>query len=61
MKLPGRAWLEFRIADRGEDRLLTVAPHYDTASLAGKAYWYIFLPFHDFIFKGLIKQIERRS
>jgi uncharacterized protein YbjT (DUF2867 family) len=61
MKLPGRAWLEFRIADRGEDRLLTVAPYYDSASPAGKAYWYIFLPFHNFIFKGLIQQIEKRS
>lgn len=61
MRLPGRAWLEFRIVDRGKDRLLTVAPYYDTSSLAGKAYWYVFLPFHDFIFKGLIKQIERRS
>lgn len=61
MRLPGRAWLEFNIVDRQDDRLLTVVAHYDAAGIAGKVYWYVFLPFHDFIFKGLLRQIERRS
>jgi hypothetical protein len=61
MKLPGKAWLEFRIDDEGDTRRLTVVSYYDTASLAGRVYWYMFLPFHDVIFNGLIRQIERRS
>lgn len=61
MKLPGKAWLEFRIDDAGGARSLTVMPYYDTSSIAGAIYWYIFLPFHNLIFKGLIQQIERRS
>ena len=61
MKLPGKAWLEFRIDDEAGARRLTVAAYYDTLSLAGSIYWYIFLPFHNSIFTGLIRQIERRS
>ena len=58
MKLPGRAWLEFGIADQGGQRILTTMAYYDTTSLAGKAYWYACLPFHYFLFPNLIKQIE---
>lgn len=61
MKLPGRAWLEFRIGEEDAGRRLEVTAYYDTSSLAGRLYWYIFLPFHDLIFRGLLRQIERRS
>lgn len=61
MKLPGKAWLEFTIDDLGDRRLLSVKAYYDTRTLAGRLYWYIFRPFHYFIFKDLIKQIERKS
>jgi uncharacterized protein YbjT (DUF2867 family) len=61
MKLPGKAWLEFGIEDKGKMRRLTVTAHYHTTSLTGKLYWYAFLPFHGYIFKGLIRQIESRA
>jgi len=61
MKLPGKAWLEFKINDEKEMRKLTITAHYYTSSLPGKMYWYIFLPFHRIIFNNLIKQIEQRS
>lgn len=61
MKLPGMAWLEFNIDDMGDARKLTINAWYHTSSLFGKAYWYFFYPFHYFIFKGLIEQIEKRS
>jgi uncharacterized protein YbjT (DUF2867 family) len=61
MKLPGKAWLEFKIDDDGSTRELTVRPYYYTATLAGRIYWAIFLPFHQIIFNDLIKQIEMRS
>jgi uncharacterized protein YbjT (DUF2867 family) len=61
MKLPGRAWLEFGIQSSGDKNRLSVQAHYQTRGLWGKLYWYLFLPFHVFIFKDLIQQIERRS
>jgi hypothetical protein len=61
MKLPGRAWLEFRIERSGDKNCLSVKAHYQARGIIGKLYWYLFLPFHIFIFKDLIKQIERRS
>lgn len=61
MKLPGKAWLEFHIGDHGDRRELALTARYLTSTLFGRAYWYFFLPFHRFIFKGLIRQIEERS
>ena len=61
MRLPGRAWLEFRIDGDGERHRLSVTTYFDTRSLFGKAYWYAFLPFHWYLFQNLIEQIERRS
>ena len=61
MKLPGKAWLEFHIENEDNKRKLTVIPYYYTKTLAGKMYWYMFLPFHGIIFNDLIKQIEKRS
>lgn len=61
MKLPGKAWLDFRIRDQGEKRRLSVTAHFFTSSWFGRMYWYVFLPFHHFIFQGLLEQIERRS
>lgn len=62
MKVPGRAWLEFRVDPEGErQNRLTVTAYYQSKGLWGRIYWYIFLPFHHFIFYDLIKQIEKRS
>ncbi|MCP4548201.1 MAG: SDR family oxidoreductase [bacterium] len=62
MRLPGLAWLEFRIdpAGEGENRL-TVTAYYQSRGLWGRIYWYIFMPFHQFIFQDLIMEIEKRS
>ena len=61
MKLPGRAWLEFLVDDEGRDRKLSLNAYYDTRSFLGRAYWYVFLPSHWYVFGGLIGQIEERS
>ena len=61
MLLPGHAWLEFEISKSGEDRELHVTAHYNTRSIAGKLYWYSCLPFHRFIFRNLLLEIEKRS
>lgn len=62
MKVPGYAWLEFRVDPvSGEKNRLSVNAYYKTKGFWGRAYWYLFLPFHHFIFTDLIRQIERRS
>jgi uncharacterized protein YbjT (DUF2867 family) len=61
MKLPGKAWLKFTIDAAEGKRVLSVRAYFFTHSLLGKLYWYLFLPFHRFIFYDLIHQIERQS
>jgi len=61
MKIPGRAWLQFRIDDLRSKRHLSVTAYHDARSLAGKAYWYACLPFHYFVFRKLIEEIEKRA
>lgn len=53
MKLPGEAWLEFRIVDGTLYQTATFRP----LGLRGRLYWYSVLPFHTFIFRGMIKRI----
>ncbi|MCX6273479.1 MAG: SDR family oxidoreductase [Bacteroidetes bacterium] len=59
MKLPGEAWLEFRI-EKQEDvnyfhLIATFMPH----GLSGRLYWYLLLPIHIFIFKGMSNRITQ--
>lgn len=61
MKVPGMAWLEFRIDSKAERNQLTVTAYYETQSSWGKLYWYIFLPFHHIIFTNLLKEIDQKS
>jgi uncharacterized protein YbjT (DUF2867 family) len=61
MKLPGKAWLQFKIDRQGDNNCLIVNAYYQPKGIFGKLYWYIFLPFHFFIFQNLIRQIEARS
>lgn len=53
MKLPGEAWLEFRVVN---DQLVQSAT-FRPLGVAGRLYWYAVLPFHGFIFKGMLKHI----
>ena len=61
MKLPGKAWLEFKIEEKGKKRNLSVIAYYYTRSVFGVIYWYLCLPFHNLVFYNLIKEIEKRS
>ena len=53
MKLPGDAWLEFRIVDNKLIQTATFRP----LGLIGRFYWFSVLPFHGYIFKGMIKKL----
>jgi len=54
MKLPGEAWLEFKIDN---NNYLTQTATFRPLGLLGRMYWYSVLPFHGLIFKGMIKKI----
>ena len=55
MRLPGEAWLEFKI----EDNLLKQTATFRPRGLWGRLYWYSVLPFHGFIFRGMINKLSQ--
>jgi uncharacterized protein YbjT (DUF2867 family) len=57
MKLPGDAWLEFRIVDNKLIQTATFRP----LGLLGRLYWYSVMPFHGFIFNGMIRKIASQN
>lgn len=56
MKLPGEAWLEFRI---DKFNVLHQIATFRPKGILGRLYWYSMLPFHYFIFNGMIKNIAK--
>lgn len=56
MKLPGEAWLEFKL---GEDNVLTQTATFRPLGLWGRVYWYSVLPFHGVLFKKMINNIVK--
>ena len=58
MRLPGEAWLQFRIVDNEDGtHALEQLAAYRPQGLAGRLYWYSVLPFHGIIFKGMVKNL----
>ncbi|WP_029033669.1 SDR family oxidoreductase [Salinimicrobium terrae] len=53
MKLPGEAWLEFKITERNGEHFLQQTATFRPNGLAGRLYWYTVLPFHFFVFEGM--------
>jgi uncharacterized protein YbjT (DUF2867 family) len=58
MKLPGEAWLEFKI---DKNNILTQTATFRPLGLLGRLYWYSVLPFHAFIFNGMINRIASKN
>jgi len=57
MKLPGEAWLEFKMIDGELEQTATFRP----LGLMGRLYWYAVLPLHGFIFRGMLKRLATRK
>ncbi|MFT5337086.1 MAG: hypothetical protein ACJAY8_000906 [Sphingobacteriales bacterium] len=55
MKLPGNAWLEFKI--KGDTLVQTAT--FRPLGVLGRLYWYAVLPFHGFIFNGMIRNLVK--
>lgn len=59
MKLPGEAWLEFRIMKRHNKMQLRQTATFRPRGLWGRLYWLSVLPFHYFIFNGMIRNLTK--
>ena len=57
MKLPGEAWLEFKIQNNSLIQTATFRP----LGLMGRIYWYLVLPFHGAIFNGMLKKLTNNN
>ena len=61
MKVPGEAWLEFKIVPNGDALSLRQTATFRPHGLWGRLYWYSVLPFHYFIFNGMIDGLVRKE
>jgi uncharacterized protein YbjT (DUF2867 family) len=59
MKLPGEAWLEFKIVEKNNKQYLQQTATFRPKGLFGRIYWYSVLPFHFFVFNGMAENIAR--
>lgn len=59
MKLPGEAWLEFKIDSTKEVPMLIQTATFRPRGLSGRLYWYSISPFHLFVFNGMAKSIAK--
>ncbi|MES2774772.1 MAG: SDR family oxidoreductase [Bacteroidota bacterium] len=57
MKVPGEAWLEFKIMKKDNLYHLRQTATFRPKGLLGRLYWYSVLPFHYFIFNGMINNL----
>ena len=55
MKLPGEAWLEFKIVG---DELVQTATFRPTG-IWGRLYWYMVYPFHGIVFNGMLRELTK--
>jgi hypothetical protein len=57
MKLPGEAWLEFKIDE--EKKVLIQTATFRPKGFFGRLYWYFLFPFHLIIFKNMAKKLAQ--
>jgi len=59
MILPGDAWLEFKIVKENGKDVLKQTATFRPDGVLGRLYWYAVLPFHYFVFNGMIENVIR--
>lgn len=57
MRLPGEAWLDWRLLPQGGKTGLDQTAYFRPRGLAGRLYWYAMLPFHRLIFGRMAREI----
>ena len=59
MKLPGEAWLEFKIREDPGKKTLVQTATFRPLGLWGRIYWHLLVPFHGIIFPQMAKNIVK--
>ncbi len=59
MKLPGEAWLEFQIKKDKNQYKVTQRAVFLPHGISGRLYWYSVVPFHYFIFQGMLDNLVK--
>jgi uncharacterized protein YbjT (DUF2867 family) len=57
LKSPGDGWLEWRV----DDGTLAQTAYFAPRGLGGFLYWYLFAPFHLYLFRGLLKTVAQKA
>ncbi len=61
MKVPGRAWLEFKVRGHGDGATIRQTAIFDSAGLGGLIYWYGIYPIHALVFRGMLRRIGEQA
>jgi uncharacterized protein YbjT (DUF2867 family) len=61
MKVPGRAWLELSVEPDGTGSTYRQRAVFFPRGLSGRLYWLAVLPFHNFIFKPMARNIAKAA
>ena len=61
MKVPGEAWLEFRITPEGTGSQLLQRARFHPRGLWGRLYWGVLVPFHGLIFPRMARELAREA
>lgn len=61
LKLPGEAWLEFKIQKSNDHYQLVQTSTFRPSGLYGRIYWIIQRPIHFWIFRGLARRIAHKK
>jgi uncharacterized protein YbjT (DUF2867 family) len=61
MRLDGHAWLQFTVRPEGTGSRLEQTAFFEPHGLLGLLYWYSVLPFHLFVFPGMIRTLKLRA
>ena len=57
MRVPGRAWLEFEVTEENGESTIRQTAIFDPVGLFGILYWYALFPVHEFVFRGMLRNI----
>ncbi len=61
MRLPGLAWLEFRVEPEGDGSRIHQRAVFRPRGVAGKLYWWSVWPFHGIVFEGMMRNMANAA
>lgn len=61
MKVPGEAWLQFKLEEINHELFLVQTATFRPKGILGRLYWYFLIPFHFFIFQKMANALAGES